>query len=46
MPPGFGLESTGYPLSFFRDNLAIHDPAASAIWLDAIIGLGFEKNDW
>lgn len=45
MLPGFGLESTGYPLSFFRDSLVIQDSAASASCLDAMIEVRFEKNE-
>jgi hypothetical protein len=45
IPPGFGLESTGYPLSLFRDNLEIQDSAASASWLDANVEFIFEKNN-
>ena len=36
--PGFGFESTGYPLSFLRDSLVIQDSAASMSWLDAFMG--------
>lgn len=43
MLPGFGFESTGYPLSFFRDNLVIQDSAASASGLGAIMGVRVEK---
>lgn len=43
MLPGFGFESTGYPLSFFRDSLVIHDSAASMSELDAVMGFRFKK---
>jgi len=44
--PGFGFESTGYPLSFFRDSLVIQDSAASMSWLDAVMEFRFKKNGW